>query len=338
MKKIFILLSVFALLFGACSNDLNLVAPAKDIPIVYGFLSRSDTAQYIRIEKAFVDPSKSAIELAQDPAQLYFSDVTAEIQEVDTKKSFLLKRVDGNLEGYKRTNGAFATSPNYLYKIKTSAIDLKENKAYKLVVKRKDGSVLTEVTTLITPDMQLNEDRTPPADFSVVSGFTISWLQTNYQTAKLYDIILHFNVEERDVSGTTWVPKKLSWNVAKGYSPTSIDFVPAINNVNYRYKDGFGFFQFLANNLDKTKPVVRKLRDIDVEILSGGQNLYEYTALGNINSGITGTEVLPNYVQVKDGYGMLSSRNYLYYKGLSLGNRSLDSLRNSRLTKALKFQ
>ena len=338
MKKIIFAFPILILLLSACSNELNLVAPAKEIPIVYGFLSRSDSAQYLRIEKAFIDPAKSALELARDPNQLYFSDITAEIQEVGTIKVYPLKRIDGNLEGYKRSNGIFATSPNYLYKINTSAIDLKENKAYKLVVKRKDGTVLTESEVIITPDIQLNEDRTNPTEFSVVSGLFISWLQTNYQTAKMYDIIVHLNVEERDINSNTWVPKKLSWAIAKSFIPGASDVTPGINGVSYRYKDGNGFFQFLANNLDKNKPVLRKLRDLDVEIISGGQDLYEYINVGNINSGITGTEVLPTYTNVKNGYGILSSRNRLYYKGITLGGRSIDSLRNGKITRDFKFQ
>ena len=90
--------------------------------------------------------------------------------------------------------------------------------------------------------------------------------------------------------------------------------------------------------MDKNKPVLRKLRDLDVEIISGGQDLYEYINVGNINSGITGTEVLPTYTNVKNGYGILSSRNRLYYKGITLGGRSIDSLRNGKITRDFKFQ
>lgn len=338
MKKIIFAFPIFTLLLSACSNELNLVAPAKEIPIIYGFLSRSDTAQYIRIEKAFIDPSVSALTLAQDPNQLYFSDISAEIQEVGTTKVYPLKRIDGNLEGYKRNTGIFAASPNYLYKINTSAIDFKENKAYKLVVKRKDDTVLTEAQAIITPDIQLNEDRTNPTEFSVVSGLFISWLQTNYQTAKMYDIIIYLNVEEREVNSNTWIPRQLSWTIAKSFIPGASDVTPAINGVSYRYKESSGFYQFLANNLDKNKPVLRRLRNLDVEIISGGQDLYEYINVGNINSGITGTEVLPTYTNVKNGYGILSSRNRLLYKGINLGGRSIDSLRNGKYTKDLKFQ
>ena len=47
----------------SCSNELDLVAPHKDIPVVYGILCPSDTAQYIRLERAFIDQSIPATEI-----------------------------------------------------------------------------------------------------------------------------------------------------------------------------------------------------------------------------------------------------------------------------------
>jgi hypothetical protein len=338
MKKILIAFPIFILLICACSNEFKLVAPAKEIPIVYGFLSRSDTAQYLRIEKAFIDPEKSALTLAQDPNALYFEDIKATIQDVATAKTYVLQRVDGNLEGYKRATGIFATTPNYLYKINTTQIDLKENASYKLIIKRKDGSVLSEAITQITPDIKLNEGLTQPNNFSVAGNFKISWNQSSYQTAKLYDIIMHINVEERDPTSSTWTPNRLSWAIIKNFVPGTTEIVLASNNINYTYKENSGFYAFISNNLDKNKPVLRRLKDIDVEIISGGKDLYEYINIGSINSGITGTEVLPTYSNVKDGYGILSSRNRLYYKGINLNGVSIDSLKNGRFTKAFKFQ
>ena len=337
MKKILIALPILAFLLSACSNELNLVAPAKEIPVVYGFLSRSDSAQYLRIEKAFIDPEKSALTLAQDPNSLYFEGISATLQEVGTTKTYPLQRVDGNLEGYKRTSGTFATAPNYLYKIKNSQIDLKENASYKLVIRRKDDSVLSEVVTQITPDIKLNEGLTFTPDFSVNGAIKIGWKQSNNQTAKLYDIILHVNVEERDPASSTWTLNKLPWRIVSNFVPGTID-IQGTSNVSYLNKEANGFFVFLANNLDKNKPVLRRIKDLDIEIISGGKDLYEYINIGSINSGITGTEVLPTYTNVKDGFGVLSSRNRLYYKGAILSGQSLDSLKNGRFTKAFKFQ
>ncbi|MCC7244082.1 MAG: hypothetical protein IT269_00265, partial [Saprospiraceae bacterium] len=59
MQKL-LFLPLLALLVASCSNDFDVAAPWKEIPVVYGLLSPQDTAHYIRIEKAFLDASEGA--------------------------------------------------------------------------------------------------------------------------------------------------------------------------------------------------------------------------------------------------------------------------------------
>ena len=70
--RLILLLCVFAFAMVSCDNELDTIEEYKDIPVVYGFISLSDTAQYIRIERAFVDPNQSALDLAQNPDSLYY--------------------------------------------------------------------------------------------------------------------------------------------------------------------------------------------------------------------------------------------------------------------------
>ena len=112
---------LFFLLFSvACNNDFNPVSGYKDIPVVYGFLSPTDTATYLRVEKAFVDAAKSPNEIAQIPDSLYYKDVTVTLVRTRDNARFILRQVDGTKEGYPRQSGIFATSPNFLYKISSS--------------------------------------------------------------------------------------------------------------------------------------------------------------------------------------------------------------------------
>jgi len=59
--------SVLLLIFGlaACSIDVDLNAPPRDIWVVYGVLRANDTAQYIRISRGFL-PESDALEYAKD--------------------------------------------------------------------------------------------------------------------------------------------------------------------------------------------------------------------------------------------------------------------------------
>ena len=111
-----ILLFLIASFWTACNNDLELTENKEDIPIVYGFLSRQDTAHYIRVERAFLDPEKSPLEIAQNPDSLYYDDAIVQLKRLSNGEIFDFAKVDGTLEGYPRKEGIFATTPNFLYK------------------------------------------------------------------------------------------------------------------------------------------------------------------------------------------------------------------------------
>ena len=125
IAKFLLLLIASCIYILSCSNDLDLNAPYKNIPIVYGVLSNKDTNHYIRIQKAYNNPEGDATQFAQVIDSIYYKDEDILVQLVDKNlKTWTLRRVDGNLEGYKRESGVFASSPNYLYKIKGDSLRL----------------------------------------------------------------------------------------------------------------------------------------------------------------------------------------------------------------------
>jgi hypothetical protein len=171
MSKIWVLILltlVFHIVISSCSNDFELTEPETEIPVVYGMLSPSDTAIYIRVERAFIDSKTSALTLAKDISKLYFNDISVRLQQVTTGKEFALQRVDGNSEGYKRSQGAFADAPNYLYKIRKSDITLIPGQQYKIKIIKNDGVVLSEATTTLLNPLK-NEDVTSPNASALLS-------------------------------------------------------------------------------------------------------------------------------------------------------------------------
>lgn len=164
MKKL-LLLFLSGLFFWACSNDFEVTAPWKDIPVVYAILSPldisispKDTAYYIRVEKAFLDPERSALEVAQIADSLYYPEnaITVWLERVEDHSRLQLKRVDGALEGYPRSGGVFSGEPNWLYKAKpTGGFSIDPGKLYRLIIQRTDGK----------PDV--TAETTVPQNFSI---------------------------------------------------------------------------------------------------------------------------------------------------------------------------
>lgn len=345
MLRTFFFLAAVGFLFGSCSNEIDLVDTKKEIPVVYGFLSRQDTAHYIRIERAFGDDKISPETLAKNIDSLYYRDILVQLVRKKDNSVYNLTRVDGNKEGYKRNSGIFLNDPNYLYKINANKIILAPNETYTLLVKKSDGSILTTAETVIVPDMMLIDGRTLPGlppRLNVHAGIKIFW-NTNGRAreilnAKLYDVKMLIEVIEK--TGAEEKKVNLVWNMANNYVPnpkSNQQIEPDNNTIIYQEKDGQAFYRFLAQNLDPNIKPIRVMNSIKFRIDAGGQEIFNYVDIGNINLGITGTEIQPVYTNIKNGYGVFSSRNYFVTNKVILSGNSLDSLKNGRFTKNLGF-
>ena len=133
-----------------------MVSDWKSIPVVYGLINAQDTAHYIRVEKAFLDPNVSGPELARIPDSLYYDNIQVQIERTGSSEdTYTLNRVDGNLEGFVREDGLFAKSPNYLYKLKLSAGQkLQGDDVIKLILQIGENQEVTG-ETIVTGEYEL---------------------------------------------------------------------------------------------------------------------------------------------------------------------------------------
>ena len=60
IRSAFLVGFLVVLFFSSCETDVVLEGEWKDIPVVYAFLSIQDTAHYVRVEKAFLQPGGDA--------------------------------------------------------------------------------------------------------------------------------------------------------------------------------------------------------------------------------------------------------------------------------------
>ena len=184
MKKLLLLLPVLALILSQCSNDFDVTADWKEIPVVYAFLNPKDSAHYIRVEKAFLDPETSAYTIADIADSLYYpaDAIAVFIEKTSSGQRFQLTRVDGNLEGYVRDTGIFAHAPNWLYKLKPAAGNpvILPGEKYRLVIQRADGKPDVTASTTVPDNFIIgtpNTQQTPifGRDFWTRRQPTTSW-------------------------------------------------------------------------------------------------------------------------------------------------------------------
>lgn len=110
-----ILLLIVVIGFSACNDKLNIAAPYKNITVVYGLLNIADTAHYIRIQKAFMDENKSAIDMAKVADSSFYGALKVSVKEISAAGVLLntipLDKVDLLNEGYPKDQGAFFQHP-----------------------------------------------------------------------------------------------------------------------------------------------------------------------------------------------------------------------------------
>ena len=262
LSKLALLASLFCL--NACNNDLVLVEGYKEIPIVYGFLTLADTATYIRVEKAYADPKRSATEVAQIPDSLYYADVMVTLVRVRNNERFALKKVDGNTEGYPRNGGTFAKSPNYLYKIKTSTLAMKADEDWRVEIARvADSKILAKATTRVIGDYSVFTPSVTPALFLTYDNTFTVGVETAEASAKIYAINIVFNYDETDpTKPNSTVSKSVKWQFSSSSSRTGS---PAGGfDQQYFRRASKDFFEFLGTAILETAGLTRKFTSLDV--------------------------------------------------------------------------
>lgn len=338
MKKLLYFLLLGAVL-NACSNDFEVTAPWKEVPIAYGILSPRDTAQYIRIEKAFLDPSRSALEIAQIADSIYYpeSAISVWLERPSAQARVQLFRVDGNLEGYVRDEGIFADQPNWLYKLKGGTLTPGEK--YRLVIERADGKPdVTAETTIPGPFVITTPDPT-----NITRKVTYSYSQTTNVSWRTDENGVFFNVyvilpfREEAPDGTTLLRDTLIWKAASNVERSSTQSGVGVYKGTAALS-GAQFFRFLSENLLPTATNFRYFEKGSIMIEGGGKEIKEFNITALANSGLTGAEVYPIYTNLSEGFGIFTAKNEFTMNNIQITEITIDSLKLHPLTQGLKFR
>lgn len=334
MKKLSIFLVLIAFVFASCNNDLDLEAPSKDIPVVYGVWSKLNNDHYLRIEKGFINPTTDAPTLAQDPANFTYENLTVTIERNGVFTE--LEKVNGDDEGIVRDTGFFQNSPNILYKL--GDYGLARNDVINLKIDRGQG--YDEVTSrtkilndfeLKTPNPQLTQagelrgvDIRPTRAFNVVTNAG--------DDAKIFDVNVIFHYDE--IINNVTEQKQYKWVVAKS------DYDPIRSNQAVQFEaDGTDFFRRLKENIPEQLGVVRRFRKYSVEIVAGGEELKDYARLTQANTGITSSQEVPIFEgSINGGLGIFSSKFRVYVDSLPIKDESYNEIKTNELTSNLGFQ
>lgn len=330
-----LLLLSLGLSFISCNDDLKLVTEWKEIPVVWGFLNIADTAQYIRIEKGFLDGETSALVIAKNPDSLYFQDIDVQLVNQSSGQAYTLQQVDGNLEGYPRKPGIFADAPNYLYKLPTPSNSqiLFADQNYRLEVRDSQGRLITTAVTPVVGTYELSESFPQPVmRILYSSNLRIQW-KSPEQSAWIYDLAIVMYIDEYEIANpANRELKALTWTIERNkFRGNSGGTISAV-------RPGVDFYRFIAGQLDADPLKGRQFLSMDIVLDSGAKAINDFVTVGAANSGITGAEFVPSFSNIENGVGLFSSRSRLVASGYTIDITTRDSLRSGIYTQDLNFQ
>lgn len=341
MKKILVSLLVGVGITGlySCSDDFKVAAPYKNITLVYGLLNTEDTAHYIKIQKAFLDENKNAVEMAKVPDSNYYPNLNVVIKELSgghVVKTIDLQRVDVNLEGYQKDTGTFFTSPNYAYKFKET---LNPNSRYRLVITNPDAGFTDSSEIQVIDASELRA-------YTITAATQFNFARTVPTGTARLDIALQVPSSAKYIEGKIkfhWVDKDLNTGEQTDHDADFIFASEGISQTNIVISNSnVAFYSFLKSSMTVAPDnIMRYMDSCDLHLAIGAQEMYDYIIVTNIqSSGLTADQLKPLYTNIlgNDVYGIFSSRAYRTYKNIPLTDATLDSFRVNPITADLNIK
>lgn len=321
---------LFLLGLSGCSTDFELEAPWQDVPVIYGFLSLQDTAHYLRIEKAFLEPGGNAQQIAGIADSSYYGpEAQVFLEKVNTGQRYELQRVDASNEGYPRIAGPFAQTPNILYKIAAEDIELRAGQPVRMLLERNTGLPVVSAETTILDNITIRTAN-PVSPVNMDYDRTINFVFSVGEAAALFDIrlLIHLRETRSGVDRLT----TLTWVLDDQLQRSSTEGRVSIGIT------GEAFYRYLGSALEAETGLQREFLGFDVSITAGGEAFVELLRLQTANAGLTSAQQIPSYSNISEGIGIFSSRSSAIRAGLEITASSLDSLKDGRFTRDLGFQ
>lgn len=315
MKHFFLIvacsIATIAVMTG-CSTKFNIAAPYKNITVVYGLLDEGDTAHYIRIQKAFLSQTLSALNMEKVSDSSFYpaSQLNVVMREIDPSNNgsivntINLTRVDLNQEGYQKDSGAFFTTPNYAYKF-TNKLD--PSHTYRLVITNTaTGDVDSAETTIIDESAQ-----NFACGYLDITGYALSFYHYNGAfavTGKVPSTVAYI----QGVLRVKWVEKNsLTNTVTKKYADWQFaDLAPASNggggNTNsFNLQTNTAqFYSFLQGAMPQTQYVTRLMDSAELFLYTANSDFYTYMQVTQtLGTGLTGMDIEPTYTNLKCNSG-----------------------------------
>lgn len=321
--------------FSSCSEDFDVLAPAKPYTVVYGILDASEPVNYVRIQRAYADPNKSALDLAKLPDSSYFPNIAVTMQEVGSSAPpVTLNRV----AMADKNPGTFFTKPNYAYEITQP---LTPGRTYRVLIKNNDnGNVDTAETVIadvsggriseLAPDINPNQkvELSPTNSSNSFEDGTYSWRVLQYPlsaTIKYMNAMVRFHFREQPVGGGAQTERTVDHIFSRPLNTGGNGWDTKVPSDKFN-----NFYIAIANGLGDAPAGTERLVDsADLIAYFGTPELYTYQQNQIAIGGLGGDQVQYRYTNIrgKDVIGVLASRGKIQRLRVPLSDGTVAALK-----------
>ncbi|MDA8895341.1 hypothetical protein N9I98_03130 [Flavobacteriales bacterium] len=356
IRKTLLVLSLIAL-FTSCDNDLKIIADWKAVPAVYGILNAQDSVHYIKLNKAFLGQG-DVMMMAQEFDSLHFSVDQVGIRLLEKEEDDVPSQNGTNWQTrntyeleptneFVRPEGVFSSPTQTIYK---TTAPLNKDFYYSVEVYRKSNDTIIAQTDglipILSPLSVINPNTYSPLVILPNSYVPkVQWRSVS--GGKMYELSMRFNYMEFPISGES---DTLFKSIEINYP--SIFSIDTDGGDNMDYPLSYDqFLGFIAANIPED-PTVRRLvvgfdsspigtgvsikhACLDFSLSAAGEDLATYLVLNeNSNSLVLDR---PEYSNIENGVGILSSRTVKSVNGVKISNQTNDEIAKSEVTKHLNF-
>ncbi len=337
----------FCALLSACSTELEINAPYKNITVVEGLLNMRDSINFIKINKGFLGEG-DALVYAQIPDSNEWSSDAIEYARVvrrrngqvlgtyELRDTILNDREPGTFYAPTQRLYYFVTDYRVLEQISGQFVPVYLDEASDYSVELKIKGEEISATTNIVNDFSIQAaDQSTEGNqvINLLAGSDYTSFELNWDAGlngKRYVADYRFNYREvrnGEVGELKTITKRMATVVRIGTTPGE-DMSATI--------DGQRFFEDLAAAIPNDPSVERRIfLGIDFIISVANDEFHTFLTLTEPVSGII--EDRPAYSNIVNGYGIFGSRYVKQIIGKRLGSTSLNFLADSDLLANRRF-
>ena len=358
VKLLLFLITIIGL--SSCTTDVDLTAPYKSIPVVFGLLDAEIDTQWVRINRTWLgDGDQTQVAQIADSSEYDPARLHAQFVEVINGIDGRVFELNDTLLHDKEDNGVFFAPEHRAYFVSTRSQDgddLNPNASYRLEIVIDDTTEVEASTNMIAlglgnitqPPMGIDNLKMGFASVGTTNvtypDYTFKWSTT--PGAARYDaaIRVHFmeNYWADDFHTILDSSKYRTMEIPIGsLSPNDDDGGEQLSKIF----GGSTFYSTLSTRLEKNIRITRELgiwdedvqisRAFDFLLIVANDQLAIYL---DINSPVTGIiQDRPEYSNIDGGLGLWASRTVQGVFGLGYTTDTIEHLQEGDETAELNF-